>query len=96
MTAMEDRLAKLRELLEEQETFPLDYMHKFIGRNSSAFTQGVAEFEIKVPKARLQSMKPSANQGHLAMTYRLLAVHVDEIIEMIRISSEIPDLLLLL
>jgi putative lipoic acid-binding regulatory protein len=87
---------KLRQLLEEQETFPLSYLHKFIGRNSPAFAQGLAELEQRFPDLKKQTARKSQGDAHLAMTYVYVARNVDDVIVLLEATDQIEDLLVVL
>lgn len=88
--------AKLKCLLEEQETFPTVFTHKFIGRNSDGFTRGVTAWEARFPKARQTIARKSAGDGHLALTYEFDAANADEIIALLEATAEIEDVLVIL
>jgi hypothetical protein len=87
---------KLRELLLAQERFPLQYLHKFIGKNTPSFDQGVADWQAQHPLAVCQSNRLSRNGGHRAMTYVFTAGTVDELISMLEATDRITDLLMVL
>ena len=87
---------KLRELLLAQEKFPLDYLHKFIGRNSDAFSAGLADWAKCHPAATCQADRLSANQGHRSVTYIFRAPDVDALIAMLQATDRIPDLVMIL
>ena len=88
--------SKLRELLLAQETFPLDYLHKFIGRNTPAFEQGLAVWRAAHPGASCQSDRLSSNQGHRSVTFIFRADSVDELIAMLQATDTIADLVMVL
>ena len=88
--------SKLRELLLAQETFPLDYLHKFIGRNTPAFEQGLATWCASHPQATRQSDRLSANQGHRSVTFVFRAGSVDQLIAMLQATDAIVDLVMVL
>ena len=87
---------KIRELLEEQETFPIDFMVKFIGRNSAKFRAGCQAFEARFPALRPQSSRESSGGNHLAQTYILAANGADEVIEVLKATALIDDVLIVL
>lgn len=87
-----DPYAKLRSLLEEQETFPTRYLHKFIGKNTPNFATDVTQFEAQFPKAHLQTARMSQGDGHVAMTYVLEADTVEDIIDLLKATKLIRDL----
>lgn len=88
----EDPYAKLRILLVEQETFPTQYLHKFIGKNTPGFAEDVTQFEVRFPRARLQTARMSQGDGHVAMTYVLEAETVENIIDLLKATKLIRDL----
>lgn len=87
---------QLRALLLSQETFPLDYLHKFIGRNSAEFGEGLKHWMQSHPGASCQSDRLSANQAHRAVTFVFQAATVDELIGMLQATDAIPDLVMIL
>ncbi|MBC7691189.1 MAG: DUF493 domain-containing protein [Methylotenera sp.] len=87
---------KFKALLEEQETFPLDYTFKFIGRNTPAFKQGVKEFEEKHPGLTLHVSRISSGGAHLALTYKVIAQTADVIIMISDSIGEIQDVMVIL
>lgn len=88
--------SRLKELLVEQETFPLTYVHKFIGKNSPQFLQALALWEKKFSKARQISVRLSKGDAHAAVTYEFLADHVDEVIVLLEATDQLPDLIMVL
>ncbi len=88
--------SKLRDLLLAQETFPLDYLHKFVGRNTSAFDADVLQWKARFTPLACQSDRLSANQKHRSLTFVLRMQSVDELIEMLRATDKIADLVLVL
>ncbi len=83
---------KLKALLESQESFPIEFIHKFIGRNTPAFATGVAELERRHPELKLQHSRMSQGDAHVALTYTFQAASADAIIVVLRATDEIPDL----
>lgn len=88
--------SRLKELLELQEKFPLEFTHKFIGKSTPAFEKGIEELEKKFPGIRQVSKRASGNGGHLALTYALTADSADRVVELFRETDQIPDLLFIL
>jgi putative lipoic acid-binding regulatory protein len=88
--------SKLRSLLESEERFPLPYLLKFIGRNSPRFGEGVQAFERKFPDLKLQARRESAKAKHVSLTYGFVATDPDQVIDIYREASELPDLLVIL
>jgi len=86
--------SKIREMLESQETFPLDYVHKLIGKNSAVFEESLKAFESRFPAMRRQFSRPSASGNHLAVTFLFRAQNVDEIIQILEASEQLPDLVM--
>ncbi len=93
---MSSQYDKLRGLLESQETFPFDYTHKFIGRNTPSFFQSVAALEAQFPKARRVTERRSADDKHVSLTYLLNADNADEIIALLQATSLLNDLRVIL
>lgn len=87
---------RLKRLLEEQERFPLQYVHKFIGRNEPAFLSSVAELETRFPSLKRQSARHSKGGKHLALTYAFLAPDADAVVELLRATEGLEDLLVIL
>lgn len=87
---------KLRALLEAQEAFPTEFIHKFIGKNTPEFALGVAELERKFPGLRLQHSRMSAGDAHVALTYVISAATVEEIIVVLQATDTIADLIYVL
>lgn len=87
---------KLRELLEAQETFPFQYTHKFIGRNTQAFLDSVSALEKQFPKARRVTERKSGDNQHLALTYTLEADSADDVISLLQATSLLNDLRVIL
>ncbi|MGZ3709040.1 MAG: DUF493 family protein [Bdellovibrionota bacterium] len=87
---------KLRELL-EKETYPLEYLHKFIGRNTPAFSKSVSELEAKFSsRLKRQGSRKSSGDHHLALTYVFSADSADQVIEMLKATDIVFDLLMVL
>lgn len=87
---------KLRQLLNEQETFPLNFVHKFIGRNSPQFAVGVQAFEASFPTLQKQSERKSSGDNHIALTYVFVAQNAEEVIGLLRATDLIDDVLVIL
>lgn len=88
--------SRLRELLVAQERFPLNYLHKLIGRNSEAFEESLAAWQKRHPGAECQSNRLSGNGGHRAVTLVLKVNDVDELIEMLKETDQLADLVMVL
>ena len=83
-------------MLEAQEQFPVEYMHKFIGKNSQAFLDSLAKLEGQIPKLKRQSLRASGSQIHLAVTYILPAESADEVILLLQETEKVIDLVMVL
>jgi len=88
-----DPFAKFRELLEKEHQFPLQYVHKIIGKNSPIFLQSIAEFENKHIGLKRVGERTSASGNHLALTYEYLAGTPDDVIELQKETQKINDLI---
>jgi putative lipoic acid-binding regulatory protein len=91
-TQSPDPLAKLRALLEE-ETYPLEYVHKLIGKNEPEFHAALAGLEQEFPELVRQGERMSGSQKHLSVTYVLMAQDVEIILRLVRRSQILPCLL---
>ena len=89
-------MSRLRALFEAQEEFPIDYTHKFIGKNTPAFDRGVAEWKKKFTPIKCPSDRLSANQAHRSLTFVLRMENVDALIAMLEGTDDIPDLVMVL
>ncbi len=87
---------KFKQLLIDTYLFPANYTHKFIGKNTPPFLNGVIQFEMKFLALKKVGEKKSANDGHVALTYSFLAGSADDIIELAKATYEIEDLLYIL
>jgi putative lipoic acid-binding regulatory protein len=86
----------LKLLLEKQETFPIHFTYKFIGRNSSAFLDGVEALKKTHPGLKHEMTRKSAKDAHISLTYGFDAESADAIIEIFRAVEKVPDLLIIL
>ena len=91
-----DEFQKFRELLEKSYLFPASYLHKFVGRNSPAFHEGVREFEEKFVGLKRASEKKSASGEHIALTYSFTAGNAEDIVDLSKATHRIPDILFVL
>ena len=89
-------LKRLRELLETEETFPHPFLHKFIGDNVPEFHEGVSQLQQRFPRLVRQSMRTSASQNHLSLSFTFLADNADEIIELLEATYEVPHIRIVL
>ncbi len=88
--------SQLKALLESQEKFPTTYLHKFIGKNTVAFHGGVSGLEKRFATLTLELSRESVGGKHVAKTYRFGASSADEIIELLKATDQVPDLLMVL
>lgn len=88
--------SKIREMLEAQESFPFDYIHKVIGRNTPAFLDSVAALESRFPAVRRDSLRPSASQAHVSVTLVLRAADASEVIRLLEATEALVDLVMVL
>lgn len=91
-----EQFSRLKALLEQQETFPLDFTLKFIGRNTDRFQKGLQLFENAHPILRMQTRRESAKGNHLAMTYTFSARNADHIIATLEQVAKIEDVMVIL
>lgn len=92
----DDPFASFRELLNKTYSFPTQYLHKFIGKNSPIFLQSVAEFEQKFIGLKRTGENKSASNAHLALTYEYHAACADDVILLTQETSKINDLIYIL
>ena len=92
----------LRRLL-EAEPYPHRYLHKVIGRTTAAFEAGVAELELRFPRAertiRRESRPPGTTTGdalYVAYTWELLADNPDEILVLLQFTETLVDAVMVL
>lgn len=88
--------AKLKALLEAQETFPHRYTHKFIGKNSPRFAQSVERLQARFPNLMLETARLSKGEAHLALTFIIEAQTADDIIAVLEAMGDVEDLHLVL
>lgn len=84
------RYESLRKQLKE-ESWPLRYEHKLIGRCGSLFSDGVRELQNQFPKLETKRLNKSSKGTYLSVTLEILAEDVDEVIALWVASEEIPD-----
>ena len=82
-----------RELL-EQEPYPLDYIHKVIGRNTPSFDSGLEALKRTFPALRQTGERLSSGGANRAVTYSFLAHTADEIIALVEATAKVPDLVM--
>jgi len=93
---MANDYSKIRDLLEAQESFPIEYIHKVIGRNTAAFLASLDRLEAQIPAVRRQSVRPSASNVHLSVTFVLRAENAGEIISLLQATEKLDDLVIVL
>lgn len=89
---------KLRDLL-AAESYPHRYIHKIIGLKSAVFMAEVLRLERLFPKARRVGERESdgsGSQSYLAFTYEFQADNADEIIELLKATTTLKDLKVML
>jgi putative lipoic acid-binding regulatory protein len=87
---------KLRQLLEQQGEFPIDYIHKFIGENSAEFELSVRSLEAAHPQLQLQNRRESGAGNHVAYTYVLKAQSAEEVILLFKATRRLVGIRLIL
>ena len=87
---------KIKSLLRQQEKFPFDYLHKFIGKNSPEFQAAVEALERDVPKLKLQSRRESGGGKHVAYTYTLNVQDAEEVAFLFELTQRLVDILIIL
>lgn len=88
--------SKLKQMLEDQEAFPLQFTFKFIGRSSTAFATSTKVWELSFPGLRHQGTRASSNGQHTSVTYIYEAPDADTIIAIYRAIEKIEDILIVL
>ena len=89
---------KLRSLLQEED-YPHLYIHKFIGLKTDLFRSEVERLEREFPRAQRVGERESSGEGpqsYLAFTFELLADDADEIIELLKLTSTLKDVRIIL
>ncbi len=88
--------AKLKELLEEQEKFPLDFTFKFVGRHTPAFAQSVGSLQKKFPGLKETHSRESSGGKHVAKTFSFNAPDADSILDVFKAIEKLEDVLVVL
>ncbi|MEN9724482.1 MAG: hypothetical protein RJB38_2468 [Pseudomonadota bacterium] len=96
MAADSNSYAKIKEMLQAQETFPFEYIHKAIGKNTALFLDSAAALEKRFPLLRRESVRASASQAHVSITWILSAQNADEVIDLLQASQGLQDLVMVL
>jgi hypothetical protein len=91
-----DPFASFKELLDKNHQFPTQYHHKFIGKNSQLFLQAVKDFETKHIGLKRVGEKFSANNEHISLSYDYQAASADDVIELIKETQKINDLIFII
>jgi len=91
-----DKYLNHQRLLEESETFPHVYVFKWVGRNSEAFGKALENLESRFTGLSKQSDRLSSGGAHRAVTYSFRAENAGQIIEILRASEGLADLLMTL
>lgn len=87
---------RLLELL-SQESFPLEYLHKFIGKNSPEFKEAVAQLAARFPAVHTQHVRESGkSHAYLAYSFSLTALQPKDVTDLVEATSQLPGLALLL
>jgi putative lipoic acid-binding regulatory protein len=87
---------KLKTLLEEQETFPLDFTFKCVGHNSVAFKQSAAQLPAKFPGLVETLARESSSGKHLALTFAFKAPSADAIAAVFQAIERLEGVLVIL
>jgi len=87
---------RIRALLREQESFPLRYTHKIIGKHSAAFRTGADRLLREVPGLRIAFERESSGGAHLAITFEFSAADADQVVRLLELTAEVEDLLVIL
>ena len=95
MNSQKKDYARLQALLEEQETFPLEFTYKFIGNDTPAFAASIAAFERSHSTLRPAGTRRNGAK-HVAMTYQFTAPSAAVIIEIYRAIEKIEDIIIVL
>jgi putative lipoic acid-binding regulatory protein len=88
--------SKIRDMLEAQETFPIEYIHKVIGRNTAAFLSSLDRLEAQIPSVSRQVVRPSASNVHVSVTLVLRAENAGEVIRLLEATEKLDDLVMVL
>lgn len=92
----EDPFEKFRELLKHNHQFPTEYHHKFIGKNSPIFLEAVEAFEKKHIGLKRIGEKKSAKGEHISLTYDYQATSAEDVIELLKETQKINDLIFII
>ena len=88
--------SRLLELL-QAETFPLRYVHKFIGRNTPEFRAAVAALGKQFPSVVCEGFRESgASHTWLAYTFVQTAPSATDIVAFVEATALLTDIKLIL
>ncbi len=88
--------SRIKALLLEQDTFPLDFTFKFIGYNSPKFADGVSQLEKAFPTLKAAGRKETTGGLNVSLTYQFVAPSADAIIEVFRALEKVEDIRIVL
>lgn len=91
-----DALNRLKNLLKDQESFPIVYLHKIIGRKTPKFEGGLQALEKQFSALERVSERESAAGKHLAVTYHLSAGTPEDVIQLVQATQLLDDLVIVL
>ena len=87
---------RIRQLL-EGETFPLRYVHKFIGKNTTEFREAVKALSKQFPAATCEGFRESGEtHAYLAYTFVQMAADAGEVVDFLEATALLQDLKLIL
>jgi putative lipoic acid-binding regulatory protein len=88
--------SKLLELLRDQEVFPLEYTHKIIGAQTSAFEDGIQELIRQHPGLKIATRRETQDRAHVAVTFQYTAQRAEDVIILLEASHQVPDVRVIL
>lgn len=88
--------SKLKTLLEVEETFPLDFVFKFVGRNSPAFAQSSHGLKTSFPALQETHSRESSGGKHVAKTFSFVAPDAESIVAIFKAIEKLEDVLVVL
>ncbi len=92
---MDSRWEKLTELL-KNETFPLAYTFKLIGRNTAAFQEACLRLMNQFPGLSQSGTRATSSAQSVSFSFAYTAQNADEIVAIYQAAQPMPDLLILL
>ena len=93
---MKKDYTQLRSLLEENEVFPIRYLHKIIGKNTAGFRTSVGNLCEKFPALVLEAKRESSGGAHASYTFAFEAATVGEVIALLEATENLGDLVMVL